>query len=68
MRDWQCVYRDSLEYRAEIVKAVLEDQELSPVVLNKKDSAYQFGTFAVLVAPEYIIKAIKIINDEIKFE
>lgn len=68
MRDWQSVYRDQLEYRAEIVKAVLDDNDMNPVVLNKKDSAYQFGHFEVLVAPDHVIKALKIINDEIQFE
>ncbi|MEQ9307200.1 MAG: DUF2007 domain-containing protein [Marinoscillum sp.] len=68
MRDWQSVYRDQLEYRAEIVKAVLDDHDMNPVVLNTKDSAYQFGHFEVLVAPDHVIKALKIINDEIQFE
>lgn len=68
MRDWQKVYQDSLQYRAEIVKAVLEDNELNPVLLSKKDSAYQFGHYEVMVAPEHVIKALKIINEEIKFE
>ncbi|MEQ8471546.1 MAG: DUF2007 domain-containing protein [Marinoscillum sp.] len=69
MRDWQSVYRDELEYRAEIVRAVLDDNDMNPVLLNKKDSAYQlFGHFEVLVAPDHIIKALKIINDEIRFE
>ncbi len=68
MRDWQSVYRDQMEYRAEIVKAVLADNDMNPVLLNKKDSAYQFGHFEVLVAPDHVIKAIKLINDEIQFE
>lgn len=68
MRDWQKVYHDNHQYRAEIVKAILEDHEMNPVLLNKKDSAYQFGYFEVHVAPEHVIKALKIINEEIKFE
>lgn len=69
MRDWQSVYRDEQEYRAEIVRAVLDDNDMNPVLLNKKDSAYQFlGHFEVLVAPDHVIKALKIINDEIRFE
>jgi len=68
MRNWQSVYRDKLQYRAEIVKAVLDDYEMNPVVLSKQDSAYQFGHFEVLVAPDHVIKALKIINDEIQFE
>ncbi|WP_421875038.1 hypothetical protein [Marinoscillum sp.] len=68
MRDWQSVYRDQFEYRAEIVKAVLDDHDMNPVLLNKKDSAYQLGHFEILVAPDHVIKAIKLINDEIQFE
>lgn len=68
MCDWQKVYHDSLQYRAEIVKAVLEDHELNPVLLSKKDSAYQLGHFEVMVASEHVIRALKIINEEIKFE
>jgi len=68
MSDWQKVYQDNLEYRAEIVRAVLEDQELQPVLVNKKDSNYQFGYYEVQVAPDQVMKALKIINDDIKFE
>lgn len=68
MSDWQKVYQDQQEYRAEIVRAVLEDQGCNPVLINKKDFAYQFGHFEVQVAPENVIKAIKIINEEIRFE
>ncbi|MFT4834283.1 MAG: hypothetical protein ACI83W_002396 [Marinoscillum sp.] len=68
MRDWQKVYQDSNEQRAEIVKAILEDMEMKPVLLNKKDSAYQFGAFEVLVRPDFVLRALKVINDDIKFE
>lgn len=68
MRDWQKVYQDNLQYRAEIVKAILEDHQMNPVLLNKKDFAYHFGYFEVLVAPEHVINALKIINEEIEFE
>lgn len=68
MRDWQKVYLDQQEYRAEIVRSILDDYEMNPVLLNKKDSAYQFGHFEVLVAPQHVIKALKIINEEIRFE
>ncbi|RED99579.1 putative signal transducing protein [Marinoscillum furvescens] len=68
MRDWQTVFRDTLQYRAEIVKAVLEDHNMQPVLLNKKDSAYQLGFFEIKVAPEHVIQALKLINDDINFE
>ncbi|MFT6866887.1 MAG: hypothetical protein ACJA08_001725 [Cyclobacteriaceae bacterium] len=62
------VYQDSQAYRAEIVKAVLDDFDLQPVIVNKQDAAYQFGYYEIHVAPENVIRAIKIINEEIRFE
>jgi len=67
MSNWQKVYTDRMEYRAEIVKAVLEDNDLQPVIVNRQDAAYHFGHFEVHVAPENVIKSIKIIKDDIKF-
>ena len=68
MSDWQKVFTDRLEYRADIVMAVLTDAGYQPVLINKKDSSYQWGYFEVLVAPIFVLKAIKIIEDDIKFE
>ena len=68
MSKWQKVYQDNLEHRAEIVKAVLEDNEIPAVVINKKDSAYQLGHFEVLVDQDDIMKGKKIIEDDIRFE
>lgn len=68
MSKWQKVYQDNLEHRAEIVKAVLEDKEIPAVVVSKKDSAYQFGHFEVLVDQDDVMKGMKIIEDDIHFE
>ena len=67
MVEWQKVYQDPQQYRAEIVKAILEENELDPVLVDKKDSAYQFGHFEVHVAADNVIRALKIINEEIRF-
>lgn len=68
MRDWQVVYEDAQEYRVDIVKAVLDDQGLSPVKINKQVSQHGFGNFEIFVAPDHVIRAIRIIKEEIKFE
>ena len=68
MSDWQAVYTDNQEYRVEIVKAVLEDEGMSPVKINKTVSVHGFGNFEILVAPDFVLRAIKIIKEEIKFE
>lgn len=68
MNNWQKVYAADQMVRAEIVKAILEDHELQPVIINKKDSAYHLGQYEVHVEPDSVLKAIKIIKDDIRFE
>jgi len=68
MSDWQEVYQDKLEYRAQIVKDVLTDKNMEPVLINKQDWAHHIGVFEVLVKRDHVLKALKIINDDIKFE
>ncbi len=66
--DWKVVYENPNEIRISIVKAILEDCEIPAVVLNKKDSAYRFGSYQVYVKQENFIKAIRIIQHELEFE
>ncbi len=68
MRDWQTVYADDQEYRVDIVKAVLEERGMAPVKINKQVSQHGFGNFEIFVAPDYVIRAIRVIKEEIKFE
>lgn len=68
MHNWQKVYEDTMEFRAELVRAILQEKNFNPVLVSKKDSAYHFGHFEVLVAPDQVISAIRVINEEIKFE
>lgn len=68
MDNWEVVYRSGIMYRAEIVKGVLEQSEIQSIIVSKKDSNYHFGHFEVMVPREHIIRAIKIIKDDIKLE
>ena len=68
MRDWQSVYKDNQEYRVDIVKAILEGEGLNPVKVNKTVTAHGFGNFEIFVNPDSVIRAIRIIKEEIKFE
>ncbi len=68
MKDWQIVYKSDNTHRAEMVKAILQENDLSPVLINKKDSNYHFGLFEVYVSPDNVIRALKIIDNDIKFE
>ncbi len=68
MSNWVSVYSTQAAHRAEIVKAVLEEEGLSPVIVNKKDSSYKFGFYEVYVAQEEALQAANLINNEIEFE
>ncbi|MDA0193494.1 MAG: hypothetical protein O2887_02130 [Bacteroidetes bacterium] len=68
MADWQKVYQSNVEHKVAIVKAILDENYLDPVIVNKKDSSYQIGLYEVHVAPDNVIKALKIIEEEIDFK
>ncbi|MEO1050480.1 MAG: hypothetical protein AAFX87_07630 [Bacteroidota bacterium] len=68
MAEWQKVFSSPNLHRAEIVKAILEEAGLNPVLINRQDSSYKdFGSFEIRVAPDFVIKAFKIIGDDISF-
>jgi membrane protease YdiL (CAAX protease family) len=68
-RRWQAVYTTSQMHQAEIVKGVLAESHLDPVIINKKDTAYNnFGVIEVQVASDQAMEAIDIINKKIQFD
>lgn len=68
MSKWVKVYKTENPYRAEIVKSVLVENELPAVVIDKKDKMYNFGFYEVHVGADDVLKAIKIITDDITFK
>jgi len=68
MSEWQSVYKDSKEHRVDIVKAILDEMGMAPVKINKTVSAHGFGNFEIFVAPDNVLRAIRVIKEEIKFE
>ncbi len=69
MKDWTVVFKTSIMSRASIVKGVLAEHDISSFIVNKKDSTLHFshGQVEVLVPNDVFLKALKIVNDEIKF-
>jgi len=65
---WQKIFSDALEYRVQIVHDVLDDHGIKSVVVNKQISAHNLGLFELQVAPDNVIRAIKIIADDISFK
>jgi hypothetical protein len=70
MKDWSTVYETPMISRASIVKGVLAENGIEAVIMNKKDSTLHLdhGQLEVLVPCEVVLRAIKIINDEIAFK
>lgn len=58
--NWQSVFFSDQLYKAEIVKGVLEENEINAVIVNKKDRAYQFGVYEVHVSAQHIIHAFEL--------
>ena len=55
---WEKVYGTNAGYQAEILKALLEEENIVSIVVNKQDSSYlSFGDVEVYVKSEDILKA-----------
>lgn len=68
MKNWKTIYKTDKLYQAQIVKDYLQDKELQPIIVDKKDSAYQLGFYEIVVTVDEVMRAIKLIEDDIKFE
>jgi hypothetical protein len=69
MSNWTKVYESKHGHKAEIVKDVLFDRGFEPVIVNKRDSAYNvFGRYEVHVTQEQAVRAIRVIENDIKFK
>lgn len=69
MKGWQKVFDTDQAYHADIVKAVLEDNNINPVVINKRDSSLNnFGQYEIYVASEDVFNALQILKNDIDFK
>ncbi len=63
MSKWQTIYQTSIDHQAQIVKDVLATSGIQSIILNLKDSAYNFGRVEVKVQSDSVIEAIRIIQE-----
>ncbi|MFN3556418.1 MAG: putative signal transducing protein [Bacteroidales bacterium] len=63
-QNWLCIYTTQQEYKAEIVKGVLENEGIKCFSLSKKDYAYAFGEIELYVSPDDVLPAKRIIERE----
>ncbi len=62
--NWQKIYSSSWEHKLKILQAVLKEQGIQSVIMNKKDSAYLFGEIELYVQANDVLKSKQIIKDE----
>ncbi len=62
-KNWVCIYNTTTVYLAEIAKDLLHEKEIDAVIINKKDSNYQFGILEIYVERNNAIKAKHILKD-----
>lgn len=61
--DWVAVYVTTDEFQAELIKAILCDNEVDAVIMNQKDSSYTtFGEVRVMVNEANLERAENIIK------
>jgi hypothetical protein len=44
MNDWVVIFETGQLYRAELVKSLLNDNNVEAVILNQKDSSFKIGS------------------------
>ncbi len=55
--DWALIYSTGQLYQAEMVKDIIENNDMAAVIINKQDSFYLFGDIEVYVKPDDVIRA-----------
>ncbi len=61
-KNWVKVYAHNQSYYTELVKAVLHDNGIESVIINKKDNAYLFGEVELYTHVENAFTAKQIIE------
>jgi hypothetical protein len=56
-KNWVKIYSTSEKYQAELLRGLLEENEISAVVVNKQDSSYLFGEVELYVIADDAIRA-----------
>ncbi len=63
MEGWTCVYTTSVLLEAELIRGMLEENQITAFLINKQDSAYLFGEIEVHVPTTNAFSAVQLINN-----
>ncbi len=56
-KDWIKIYSTGANYKAELLKGLLVENNIEAVIINKKDSSYGFGELELYVKADDVVKA-----------
>lgn len=56
-KGWEKILVTSNEIKIEIARQILDDMDIEAIILNKKDSSYQFGDIEIYVKRDDILNA-----------
>ena len=63
-KDWVCVFKTEQNYQAEIARELLENEEISCVILNEHDSTFpSIGELEIWVHKDFEEKATEILKE-----
>jgi len=62
LEGWTKVYTATEEYQAEIIKSLLSNNGLNPIMLDKKDDGFRIGNAEIYTKREEAKKAFEIIK------
>lgn len=65
--NWALIYTTGHPYKIELLKGILEENEIDSVIINKQDSSYHFGELELYVKAEDVVKAKRIISANEEF-
>ncbi len=66
--NWVRIYQSPYLYKVEIARAILEENDITSVIVNKQDTAYgTFGEIELYAQKENALRAVNIIKT-IKYE
>jgi hypothetical protein len=63
-KDWVKIYSTDVNYKAELLRGLLFENNIEAVIINKKDSSYLFGELELYVSTDDVIKAKHIITTQ----
>lgn len=63
-KDWVCILHTGQSFQAEMAREILENEEISCVILNENDSAFpSVGELEVWVHQDYKSKATELLKE-----